>query len=72
MIDLSGLFGGKHFESKRLGQALRHGAEAVWSVILPEYLISVFGTKLPNWNVRSAVAIGGKPDMTRTSLNCRD
>jgi hypothetical protein len=26
---------------------------------------SVVGTKLPNWHVRSMVAIGGKPDMTR-------
>src|SRR5438046_1534652 len=26
-----------------------------------------YGTKLPNGDVRSTVAIGGKPDMTRTA-----
>jgi hypothetical protein len=28
--------------------------------------MSLVGTKLPNRDIRSTVAIGGKPDMTRT------
>ena len=32
---------------------------------------SVVGTKPPNWNVGSTVAIGAKPDMTQPGLPSR-